>query len=107
MARINQLFAGRDNLAGGFGYSDSHNDLPMRWAVSHPHAVNPAPRCASAPRSWAGPCSTGPGRPDPPDEEEALRPLPCSACRRLTANRSVPTARPPQMDAVLAIPLAR
>ncbi|WP_442866213.1 HAD family hydrolase, partial [Aeromonas sp. QDB50] len=26
-----------------FGYSDSHNDLPMLQAVSHPHAVNPAP----------------------------------------------------------------
>ncbi|MGY3866753.1 HAD family hydrolase [Aeromonas bivalvium] len=44
VARINQLFAGRDNLwQGSFGYSDSHNDLPMLRAVSHPHGVNPAP----------------------------------------------------------------
>jgi HAD superfamily hydrolase (TIGR01490 family) len=44
VARINQLFAGRDHLwQGSFGYSDSHNDLPMLRAVSHPHAVNPAP----------------------------------------------------------------
>ncbi|MGY4003567.1 HAD family hydrolase [Aeromonas sanarellii] len=51
VARINQLFAGRDNpWQGSFGYSDSHNDLPMLRAVSHPHAVNPAPalrHCAS------------------------------------------------------------
>ncbi|MGL5037230.1 MAG: HAD family hydrolase [Aeromonas sp.] len=43
VARINQLFAGRDNLwQGSFGYSDSHNDLPMLRAVAHPHAVNPS-----------------------------------------------------------------
>ena len=56
VVRINQLFAGKEHLwQGSFGYSDSHNDLPMLRAVSHPHAVNPAPPCASAPRSWAGP----------------------------------------------------
>ena len=44
VARINQLFAGKEHLwQGSFGYSDSHNDLPMLRAVSHPHAVNPAP----------------------------------------------------------------
>ncbi|MGL5709157.1 MAG: HAD family hydrolase, partial [Aeromonas sp.] len=44
VARINQLFAGREHLwQGSFGYSDSHNDLPMLRAVSHPHGVNPAP----------------------------------------------------------------
>ncbi len=44
VVRINQLFAGKEHLwQGSFGYSDSHNDLPMLQAVSHPHAVNPAP----------------------------------------------------------------
>ncbi|PJG60447.1 HAD family hydrolase [Aeromonas cavernicola] len=44
VARINQQFAGKPNLwRGSFGYSDSHNDLPMLQAVTHPHAVNPAP----------------------------------------------------------------
>ncbi|MEZ6962035.1 MULTISPECIES: HAD family hydrolase [unclassified Aeromonas] len=44
VARINQLFAGVDNpWLGSFGYSDSHNDLPLLRAVDHPHAVNPAP----------------------------------------------------------------
>lgn len=44
VARINQLFAGCDHLwQGSFGYSDSQNDLPMLRAVTHPHAVNPAP----------------------------------------------------------------
>ncbi len=51
VTRINQLFAGRDNLwQGSFGYSDSHNDLPMLRAVTHPHGINPAPalrQCAS------------------------------------------------------------
>jgi HAD superfamily hydrolase (TIGR01490 family) len=51
VARINQLFAGREQIwQGSFGYSDSHNDLPLLRAVSHPHAVNPAPalrQCAS------------------------------------------------------------
>ncbi|WP_421211805.1 HAD family hydrolase [Aeromonas enteropelogenes] len=44
VARINQLFAGVDTpWLGSFGYSDSHNDLPLLRAVDHPHAVNPAP----------------------------------------------------------------
>jgi HAD superfamily hydrolase (TIGR01490 family) len=44
VARINQQFAERPNLwLGSSGYSDSHNDLPMLQAVTHPYAVNPAP----------------------------------------------------------------
>ncbi|MEL6092530.1 HAD-IB family hydrolase [Plesiomonas shigelloides] len=42
--RINQLFAGKESLwQGSFGYSDSHNDLPMLRVVTYPHVVNPAP----------------------------------------------------------------
>ena len=55
VTRINQLFAGRDNLwQGSFGYSDSHNDLPLLKAVAHPHAVNPAPglRQVAAEHDW-------------------------------------------------------
>lgn len=29
------------NLQGSFGYSDSHNDIPLLNAVQHPHAVDP------------------------------------------------------------------
>ncbi|WP_281705070.1 HAD family hydrolase [Aeromonas taiwanensis] len=51
VARINQLFTDLANpWQESFGYSDSHNDLPLLRAVSHPHAVNPAPalrQCAS------------------------------------------------------------
>lgn len=51
VARVNQLFTDRANpWQESFGYSDSHNDLPLLRAVSHPHAVNPAPalrQCAS------------------------------------------------------------
>ena len=38
------------SLEGSWFYSDSHNDLPLLRAVTHPHAVNPAPalrQCAS------------------------------------------------------------
>ena len=55
VARINQLFAGREQLwQGSFGYSDSHNDLPLLKAVAHPHAVNPAPglRQVAAEHDW-------------------------------------------------------
>ncbi|TFF71972.1 HAD family hydrolase [Aeromonas taiwanensis] len=51
VARVNQLFADQANpWQESFGYSDSHNDLPLLRAVTHPHAVNPAPalrQCAS------------------------------------------------------------
>ena len=44
VARIEQLFAGQSEIwQESFGYSDSHNDLPLLRAVTHPHAVNPAP----------------------------------------------------------------
>ncbi|HDZ8964925.1 TPA: HAD family hydrolase [Aeromonas dhakensis] len=44
VARINQLFAASANpWQESHGYSDSHNDLPLLQAVTHPHAVNPAP----------------------------------------------------------------
>lgn len=44
VARVNQLFADLANpWQESFGYSDSHNDLPLLRAVTHPHAVNPAP----------------------------------------------------------------
>ncbi|MFC5706306.1 HAD family hydrolase [Aeromonas eucrenophila] len=44
VARINQLFAGQPGIwQESHGYSDSHNDLPLLRAVTHPHAVNPAP----------------------------------------------------------------
>ena len=55
VARINQLFAGDDNLwQESHGYSDSHNDLPLLRAVTHPHAVNPAPglRQVAAEHDW-------------------------------------------------------
>jgi HAD superfamily hydrolase (TIGR01490 family) len=55
VARIDQLFAGDDNLwQDSYGYSDSHNDLPLLRAVSHPHAVNPAPslRQIAAEHDW-------------------------------------------------------
>ncbi|PVZ89009.1 HAD-IB family hydrolase [Serratia sp. S1B] len=44
VARINQLFSEQPDLwQGSFGYSDSHNDIPMLQAVTHPYAVNPYP----------------------------------------------------------------
>lgn len=55
VARINQLFAGDDNLwQESHGYSDSHNDLPLLRAVTHPHAVNPAPglRQVAVEQAW-------------------------------------------------------
>ena len=55
VVRINQLFATDAALwQGSFGYSDSHNDLPLLKAVAHPHAVNPAPglRQVAAEHDW-------------------------------------------------------
>jgi len=44
VARLKQwLERAGHNLAGSFGYSDSHNDLPLLACVDHPVAVNPDP----------------------------------------------------------------
>ncbi|MCS3456790.1 HAD superfamily hydrolase (TIGR01490 family) [Aeromonas sp. BIGb0405] len=57
VARINQLFGGLDDpWQESFGYSDSHNDLPMLQAVTHPHGVNPAPRLRQAAEQAGWPC---------------------------------------------------
>ena len=55
VVRINQLFAtDAAPWQESFGYSDSHNDLPLLKAVAHPHAVNPAPglRQVAAEHDW-------------------------------------------------------
>ncbi|RAJ00051.1 HAD family hydrolase [Aeromonas salmonicida] len=55
VVRINQLFAtDATPWQESFGYSDSHNDLPLLKAVAHPHAVNPAPglRQVAAEHDW-------------------------------------------------------
>ncbi|HEA3090517.1 TPA: HAD family hydrolase [Aeromonas salmonicida] len=55
VVRINQLFAtDAAPWHESFGYSDSHNDLPLLKAVAHPHAVNPAPglRQVAAEHDW-------------------------------------------------------
>ncbi len=43
-----------ESLAGSWFYSDSHNDLPLLQAVSHPVAVNPDPVLAAhaAKQGW-------------------------------------------------------
>ncbi|MGL5343287.1 MAG: HAD family hydrolase [Plesiomonas sp.] len=47
VARIDQLAASLwpnnpDVWADSYGYSDSHNDLPMLHAVEHPYVINPS-----------------------------------------------------------------
>ncbi|MFK8027637.1 MAG: HAD family hydrolase [Gammaproteobacteria bacterium] len=40
--RLNEWLDTNDfNLKDSFGYSDSHNDIPLLNAVQHPHAVDP------------------------------------------------------------------
>ncbi len=77
--------AGTASGRGALATATPTTICPCCGAVSHPHAVNPAPRCASAPLSWAGPCGHGSGSLELLNEEEALRPLLCEypiVCRR-------------------------
>ena len=60
VARINQLFAASANpWRESHGYSDSHNDLPLLQAVTHPTRSTRRPVCVRSPSSRPGRPSTG------------------------------------------------